>query len=63
LSMNVSIDTHDRSGAVLADAPSLESPLETKAYEHALADAERLGREIVQANLGPASASTVVAGQ
>jgi len=63
LSMNVSIDTHDRSGAVLAHAPSLESPLETKAYEQALADAERLEREIVQANLGPGNASTVVAGQ
>ena len=62
LSMNVSIDTHDRSGPVLANAPSMEAALETKAYEHALADAERLEREIVQANLGPGSAATVVAG-
>src|SRR2546425_213040 len=63
LSINVSIDTHDRSGPVLANAPSLEAALETKAYEHALADAARLEREIVQANLGPASATAVVAGR
>jgi membrane fusion protein (multidrug efflux system) len=62
LSMSVSIDTHDRSGPVLASAPSVELPLETKAYEHALADAALLEREIVQANLGPGSAATVVAG-
>src|SRR5712692_962927 len=61
LSIDVSIDTHDRSGPVLANAPSMEAALETKAYEHALADAERLEREIVQANLGPGSAATVVA--
>ena len=62
LSMSVSIDTHDRSGPVLASVPSVERPLETKAYEHALADAALLEREIVQANLGPGSAATVVAG-
>jgi len=53
--MSVSIDTHDRSGPVLASAPSAELPLETKAYEHALADAARLAHEIVQANLGKAA--------
>jgi membrane fusion protein (multidrug efflux system) len=63
LSMQVSIDTHDRSGPVLASAPSLEAALETKAYEHTLADAARLEREIVQANLGPGSAAAVVAGR
>jgi membrane fusion protein (multidrug efflux system) len=62
LSMSVSVDTHDRSGPVLARVPSVERPLETKAYEHALADAALLEREIVQANLGPGSAATVVAG-
>ncbi len=62
LSMSVSIDTHDRSGPVLASGPSVERPLETKAYEHALADAALLEREIVQANLAPGSAATVVAG-
>jgi len=61
LSMQVSIDTHDRSGPVLANAPSLEVSLETKAYEHALADAARLEREIVQANLEQGSAPAVVA--
>ena len=63
LSMNVSIDTHDRSGPVLASAPSMELPLETKAYEHALGDAARLEREIVQANLGQGSAAAVLARQ
>jgi len=52
LSMNVTIDTHDRSGPVLAATPSTELPLRTDAYEHALAEAERLVREIIQANLG-----------
>src|SRR5258708_7601288 len=63
LSMQVSIDTHDRSGPVLANAPSLEAALETKAYERTLDDATRLEREIVQANLGPGSAAAVVAGR
>jgi len=63
LSVNVSIDTHDRSGPVLAGAPSVEIPLETKAYQHALADAARLEREIVQANLGEGGAAAVVARQ
>jgi len=63
LSMSVSIDTHDRSGPVLASTPSAERPLETKAYEHALADAARLEHEIVQANLGQGSAAAVLATQ
>jgi membrane fusion protein (multidrug efflux system) len=63
LSMSVSIDTHDRSGPVLASAPAVELPLETKAYEHALADAEQLERQIVQANLGQGSAAAVLARQ
>jgi membrane fusion protein (multidrug efflux system) len=63
LSMSVSIATHDRSGPVLASAPSVERPLETKAYEHALADAARLELDIVQANLGQGSAAAVLATQ
>jgi membrane fusion protein (multidrug efflux system) len=63
LSVNVSIDTHDRSGRVLADAPSTVAPLETSAYQHALADAARLEHDIVQANLGGGSAAAVVARQ
>jgi hypothetical protein len=37
--------------------------LETKAYQHALADAEQLERQIVQANLGQGSAAAVLARQ
>ena len=52
LSMNASIDTHDRSGPVLASIPPTQPVAATRAYERALADAGRLEREIVQANLG-----------
>jgi membrane fusion protein (multidrug efflux system) len=55
LSMNVSIDTHDRSGPMLAEAPPAQPAVMTKAYERELADADSLVREIVQANLGAAS--------
>ena len=61
LSVNVSIDTHDRSGAVLATAPATDISLETKAYARALADAGRLEREIVQANLGAGGAGSPTA--
>jgi membrane fusion protein (multidrug efflux system) len=60
LSMSVSIDTHDRSGPVLASAPPTEPVAATRAYEHALADADRLEGEIVQANLGKGGAATAV---
>jgi len=63
LSINASIDTHDRSGPVLAGAPPAQPVAATQAYERALADAGRLEREIVQANLGaggaPAAAAVV----
>jgi membrane fusion protein (multidrug efflux system) len=59
LSINASIDTHDRSGAVLAAAPAADISLETKAYARALADAGRLEREIVQANLGAGAAAPI----
>ena len=52
LSMSVSIDTHDRSGAVLAGAPPTRPLGTTQAYERAPAEAERLELEIIQANLG-----------
>jgi membrane fusion protein (multidrug efflux system) len=52
LSMNVSIDTHDRSGPVLAEAPPAQPAATTQAYERVLSEAQRLGREIIQANLG-----------
>src|SRR6266849_4918298 len=58
LSMNASIDTHDRSGPVLASIPPTQPVAATQAYERALADAGRLEREIVQANLGADGAAS-----
>src|SRR5712671_4868434 len=58
LSMNASIDTHDRSGPVLAGAPPAQPIAATRAYERTLADAGRLEREIVQANLGTGAAAS-----
>src|SRR6266851_928417 len=58
LSINVSIDTHDRSGPTLASAPPTQPVAATQAYERALADAGRLEREIVQANLGADGAAS-----
>ena len=55
LSMIVDIDTHDRSGPVLAEAPPTEPTATTNAYEGALGASDRLAREIVQANLGSTS--------
>jgi membrane fusion protein (multidrug efflux system) len=52
LSMSVSIDTHDRSGATLAATPVTQPAVTTQAYDGELAEADRLEREIVQANLG-----------
>src|SRR5258708_9146995 len=53
LSMNASIDTHDRSGPVLASIPPTQPVAATQAYERALARACRLERQIVDANLRP----------
>src|SRR5258708_4063328 len=61
LSMNASIDTHDRSGPVLASIPPTQPVAATQAYERALADAGRLEREIVQANLGADPAASAAA--
>ena len=58
LSMNASIDTHDRSGPVLASIPPTQPVAATQAYERALADAGQLEREIVQANLGADGAAS-----
>jgi membrane fusion protein (multidrug efflux system) len=52
LSMNVRVDTHDRSGAMLATVPSIHPVAKTDVYEGTLADSDRLAREIVHANLG-----------
>jgi membrane fusion protein (multidrug efflux system) len=55
LSMVVDIDTHDRSGPVLAEAPPTEPTATTNAYDGALDAVDRLAREMVQANLGSTS--------
>jgi len=52
LSMNVSVDTHDRSGPVLAAAPPAAPAATTQVYADAAAGADSLVREIVRANLG-----------
>ena len=52
LSMLVDIDTHDRSGPVLAEAPPAEPTATTDAYEGAADAVDQLARQIVQANLG-----------
>src|SRR5260221_171214 len=59
LSVNASIDTHDRSGPGLASIPPTQAPAQTRAYEHALAEAEQLERQIVQANLAQGSAGVL----
>jgi membrane fusion protein (multidrug efflux system) len=55
LSMLVDIDTHDRSGPVLAQTPPTQPAATTNAYDGTLAAAEQLAREIVHANLGSTS--------
>ena len=52
LSMDVTIDTHDRSGLMLAAAPPAQPAVTTSAYEGTLAEADRRVHTIVQANLG-----------
>ncbi len=59
LSMLVDIDTHDRSGPVLAEAPPGKPTATTNAYDGALGAADRLAREIVQANLGSTSGAHI----
>jgi membrane fusion protein (multidrug efflux system) len=55
LSMLVDIDTHDRSGPVLAEVPPAEPTATTDAYEGAVGASDQLARQIVQANLGSTS--------
>jgi membrane fusion protein (multidrug efflux system) len=52
LSMTVAIDTHDRSGPMLAEVPPVKPAVTTSAYDGVLAEGDRVAREIVQANLG-----------
>ena len=51
LSMDVTIDTHDRSGPTLATAPPTRPAATTSVYDGTLIEADRLAREIVNANL------------
>jgi membrane fusion protein (multidrug efflux system) len=67
MSMSVTINTHDRTGPALAQAPPSHPAAATEVYDGMLAQADRLAQAIVQANLGaPPSArnpSRVVAKQ
>jgi membrane fusion protein (multidrug efflux system) len=52
LSTSVKVDTHDRSGAVLASAPATKPVAETDVYANDFAKAEAEADAIVRANLG-----------
>jgi len=53
LSMNVKIDTHDRSGPTLAPAPSTTPAATTTVYDGVLSAADDLVTAIITANLDP----------
>ncbi len=55
LSMNVAIDTHDRSGPTLSSVPPAQPAAATSVYNGTLAAADRLAAKVVQANLEPAA--------
>ena len=61
LSMNVRVDTRDRSGAMLATVPSTQPVAKTNVYDGTLAEGDRLAREIVEANLAQTGAAPRVA--
>ncbi|HET6631775.1 MAG TPA: efflux RND transporter periplasmic adaptor subunit [Rhodanobacteraceae bacterium] len=52
LSAEVTVDTHDRSGAVLAQAPAEQAVASTRVYANDFAEAERQAAAIIRANLG-----------
>ncbi|GAP65458.1 multidrug resistance efflux pump [Mizugakiibacter sediminis] len=52
LSATVTVDTRDRSGAVLARQPAAAPVAETDVYARDLADAEREADAVIRANLG-----------
>ncbi len=52
LSTDVNVDTHDRSGAVLAADPVSDVHEETSSYAHDLAAAEAEAQKIIRANAG-----------
>lgn len=53
LSANVDVDTHDRRGKVLAQAPSTQPTAETSVYTNDFSQAEREADAIIHANMGP----------
>ncbi len=55
LSTAVKVDTHDRSGTMLATAPATKPVAETDVYANDFAKAEAEADAIVRANLAPAS--------
>jgi membrane fusion protein (multidrug efflux system) len=57
LSTAVKIDTHDRNGAMLANAPATTAVAETDVYANDFAKAEAEADAIVRANLAPASSA------
>jgi membrane fusion protein (multidrug efflux system) len=57
MSVSVSIDTHDRNGPVLAEAPPPQPAAATDVYDGMLVKADRLAQAIVQENLGAPSGS------
>lgn len=52
LSTDVNVDTHDRSGRVLAQSPSTTSVAQTGVYTHDLVAADAAADAIIKANLG-----------
>ncbi len=52
LSTDVNVDTHDRSGTVLAADPVSDVHEQTSSYAHDLAEAEAEAQKIIRANAG-----------
>ena len=58
LSTAVKVDTHERNGAVLANAPATKPVAETDVYASDFVKAEQEADAIVRANLAPASSAS-----
>jgi membrane fusion protein, multidrug efflux system len=58
LSTSIKIDTHDRNGAMLANAPATKAVAETDVYASDFAKAESEADAIVRANLAPAASAS-----
>jgi membrane fusion protein (multidrug efflux system) len=53
LSTTVTVDTHDRSGPVLAQTAANTTPYSTDVYDESHGEVDRIADDIVRANLGP----------